>query len=241
MVENMRLSAHRGAQNTAPENTIEAYEQAIRLGYGAVEIDPRVSSDGEIFIMHDDTVDRTTNGTGNLSSLTSSQIKALEIDVADYPDYQGEILRVPTLDESIKALATGDIVINIDGSKVDWSNVVFTKKVVDMLKKYGVYEKTYFVISNVTQRKAFNTAYPDATLSWLHTDATTINTAISTARSYQKAMLSIPVSIATDAVLTTLRNTSIYYQVYNVDTEEDLERLYTKKVPMVETDTLYPL
>lgn len=241
MVENMRLSAHRGAHTVAPENTIEAYQQAIDLGYGAIEIDPRFSSDGEIFLMHDDTVDRTTNGTGNLSSLTAAQIKALEIDITDYPEYKGKTLRVPTLDEAIKVIASGDIILNIDGSKVNWSNAAFTKKVVDILKKYGVYEKTYFVISDVAQRKAFNTAYPEAVLSWLHTDANTINTAITTARTYQKAILSIPANIATDAVLTILRNTSIYFQVYGVNTKSDLERLLAKRVPMVETDSLYPL
>ena len=109
------------------------------------------------------------------------------------------------------------------------------------MKKYGVYEKTYFVISDVAQRKAFNTAYPEAVLSWLHTDANTINTAITTARTYQKAILSIPANIATDAVLTILRNTSIYFQVYGVNTKSDLERLLAKRVPMVETDSLYPL
>ena len=78
--------------------------------------------------MHDDTVDRTTNGTGNLSSLTAAQIKALEIDVTDYPEYKGKTLRIPTLDDAIKVIASGDIILNIDGSKVNWSMPRLQKK-----------------------------------------------------------------------------------------------------------------
>lgn len=240
MVEDLRLSAHRGAHTVAPENTVEAFKEAINLGYGAIEIDPRFSSDGEIFIMHDDTVDRTTNGTGAIATMTSTQIKALEIDVSAYPKYSDKVLRVPTFEEAIKVISTGNIILNVDGSKVDWSNTTFTKKIVDILKKYGIYEKTYFVISNASQRSSFNTSYPDAALSWLHTDANQIDAAIATAKTYQRAMLSIPLSIATDAVLTKLRNTTIYYQVYGVDQQADLNRLSLKKAPMVETDTLVP-
>lgn len=240
MVENLRLSAHRGAHRRAPENTLEAYQEAINLGYGAIELDPRFSFDGEIFIMHDDTVDRTTNGTGSISEMTSSQIKDLEIDVTDYPEYANQVLRVPTFEESVKVISMGSVILNIDGSKVDWSNETFTKKIVDILKEYGIYEKTYFVISNASQRSVFNSLYPDAVLSWLHTDAKTIASAITTARSYQRSMLSIPLNIATDTVLTTLRNTNIYYQVYSVSNETDRNRLISKKVPMIETDNLLP-
>lgn len=240
MVENLRLSAHRGAHSVAPENTVEAYQEAIFMGYGAIELDPRFSTDGEIFIMHDDTVDRTTNGTGNIAEMTSLQIKALEIDVSNYPEYANQILRVPTFDEAIKVIATGNVILNVDGSKVDWSNGTFTKKIVDTLKKYGIYEKTYFVISDAAQRASFNALYPDAVVSWLHTNASSIDSAITTAKSYQRSLLSIPVSIATDAVLTILRNTNVYYQVYSVSNESDRNRLVSKKVPMIETDNLLP-
>ena len=105
MVENLRLSAHRGAHNFAPENTIEAYKIAIDLKYGAIELDPRASSDGELFIMHDDTVDRTTNGNGYIANMNSEQIRQLEIDTSNYPEYKNKILRVPTFEESVKIIS----------------------------------------------------------------------------------------------------------------------------------------
>lgn len=240
MVENLRLSAHRGAHTVAPENTVEAYRAAINMGYGAIEIDPCTSSDGEVFIMHDATVDRTTNGTGNIATMSSSQVKELEIDVSSYPKYENQILRVPTLEDAVKVIATSNLILNIDGSKADWSDTTFTKKIVDTLRRYNLFERTYFVISNKAQRDAFNSAYPTATISWLQTDANGIESAISSAKSYQRAMLSIPLSIATDKLLTTLRNTNVYYQIYNVNNQSDLDRLTIKKVPMMETDMLVP-
>lgn len=240
MIENLRLSAHRGAVTVAPENTLESIQSAIDLKYGAIEIDPRVTLDGEIFLMHDDTVDRTTNGSGTIDSMTSDQIKALKINTENYPKYQDKILRVPTLDESVATASTGDLVINLDGAKVDWSNASFTNKIVNILKRNKVYEKTFFVITNKIQRESFVKNNPDACVSWLEKSVSGLAEAISEVKSYKRAMLSIPVSIATDEVLSQLRNSGIYYQVYLVEKSADYERLKAKRVRMIETDSLLP-
>lgn len=240
MVENLRLSAHRGAHTVAPENTLEAYQAAINLGYGAIELDPRFSSDGEIFIMHDDTVDRTTNGTGSIAKMTSSEIKNLEIDISNYPKYSGKVLRVPTFEEAVKVIANGNVILNVDGSKVDWSNTTFTSKIVNILKRYGVFEKTYFVITNKNQRDLFVSSNPTACVSWLHTNSTTIASAISESQNYKRSMISIPISVANDSTLTILRNSNVYFQVYYVNNQMEFERLKSRRVPMIETDSLIP-
>ena len=74
------LSAHRGAQVAAPENTLEAITQAGRLGYGFVEIDVRKTKDGEYILMHDSTVDRTTTGSGEVRNLTLEEIQSFNIE-----------------------------------------------------------------------------------------------------------------------------------------------------------------
>lgn len=95
---NVRYIAHRGYSGLAPENTIPAYEEAGKAKFWGAETDIAETSDGEFVLMHDDTVDRTTNGTGKVSEMTLEQIKALTIDagsnIAKYPD-----LKVPTLRE----------------------------------------------------------------------------------------------------------------------------------------------
>jgi glycerophosphoryl diester phosphodiesterase len=103
------VTAHRGATAYAPENTIPTIEKAFELGAFAVEIDVRHTSDGEYVLMHDDTVDRTTNGSGLVSEMTLEEIKALNVNALN-PVYAD--LQVPTLAEALEA-------INNAGGQVD--------------------------------------------------------------------------------------------------------------------------
>jgi glycerophosphoryl diester phosphodiesterase len=87
--------AHRGASASAPENTLAAQELARRAGADFIETDAQISRDGVPYVMHDHTVDRTTNGTGDLTTLTSAQLDALDAGSWFSSKYAGE--RVPTL------------------------------------------------------------------------------------------------------------------------------------------------
>ena len=66
----MGICAHRGAMETHPENTIAAFEEAIRLGAQMIEFDVRLTKDNIPVVIHDDTVDRTTDGSGPVKQLT---------------------------------------------------------------------------------------------------------------------------------------------------------------------------
>jgi len=105
----VKFIAHRGLSSCAPENTIPSYEMAGKAGLWGAECDIQTTSDGVWILMHDTTVDRTTNGTGNVYDLTLAQIKALVVDggnaVAKYPN-----LRVPTLEEYLLTCKKFDIV-----------------------------------------------------------------------------------------------------------------------------------
>lgn len=95
---NVRYIAHRGFSSKAPENTIPAYEEAGKSKYWGAETDIAETSDGEFILMHDNTVDRTTNGTGTVGDMTLEQIKALTIDAgSNISKYSN--LKVPTLRE----------------------------------------------------------------------------------------------------------------------------------------------
>src|SRR5918997_3731451 len=70
--------AHRGASALAPENTIEAFRLAVEAGAGGLELDVHMTRDGHLVVIHDATVDRTTNGTGAVSDLTLTEVLALD-------------------------------------------------------------------------------------------------------------------------------------------------------------------
>ncbi|MCS7313960.1 MAG: glycerophosphodiester phosphodiesterase family protein [Bryobacterales bacterium] len=97
--------AHRGASRYAPENTLAAFRKAIELGADLIEFDVRETKDGHLVIMHDDTVDRTTDGEGRVSDLTLEQIKKLDAGSWFGPQFKGE--RVPTLEEALGTIKGG--------------------------------------------------------------------------------------------------------------------------------------
>ena len=110
---------HRGDSAHFPENTIPSFDRAIELGVDAIEFDLRVSRDGEIVIIHDPTVDRTTNGTGAVNSLTLAELKQLDAGARFSPDggrtfpFRGQGLSIPTFDEMLARYASIPLLIEV--------------------------------------------------------------------------------------------------------------------------------
>ncbi len=109
-----RVIAHRGEHLSRPENTIPAVEEAIRLGCDFVEIDVRTTRDGALVLMHNATVDATTNGKGAVAEMSLSEIRALDAGVR-WPKFGGT--RVPVFDELLEA-ARGKIGLYVDSKAV---------------------------------------------------------------------------------------------------------------------------
>lgn len=93
------LCAHRGMMSTHPENTIPALAEAVRLGAHMIEFDIQLTKDGALVLMHDGTVDRTTDGKGKVGDLTLAEIKAL--DAGSRLDKRFAGTRVPTFEEAL--------------------------------------------------------------------------------------------------------------------------------------------
>lgn len=110
-IKKVLIEAHRGNSVDAPENTLTAIEQAIEIGVDRVEVDLEFSKDGNPVIIHDNSVDRTTNGTGNISDLTYSEIRKLDAGNWKSSKYKGE--KVPLLSEVFE-LCKGRSMVNID-------------------------------------------------------------------------------------------------------------------------------
>src|ERR1700730_73718 len=96
----MLLIAHRGASGHAPENTLAAFRKAVSLGVGFIETDLQWTRDARFVAIHDDTVDRTTNGHGAVHDLTLEAIRKLDAGSWFGSEYAGE--RIPTLAEILE-------------------------------------------------------------------------------------------------------------------------------------------
>lgn len=112
----MLVIAHRGNSADAPENTLESFRQALALGIDGVEFDVRLSADDELVVIHDPTVDRTTDGTGAVRSLTSMQLRAFDagyrFGAPTFP-YRGRGLTIPTVVEVLDLTAPLPLIIEI--------------------------------------------------------------------------------------------------------------------------------
>jgi hypothetical protein len=92
---NIQIVCHKGANAVAPENTFAAAEQALDWGADYVEVDIWTSRDGDMILLHDATVDRTTNGSGHALALTTRELQALDAGSWFAPEFAGE--RIPLL------------------------------------------------------------------------------------------------------------------------------------------------
>ncbi|MCB9419693.1 MAG: glycerophosphodiester phosphodiesterase [Ardenticatenaceae bacterium] len=110
--------AHQGGEGLRPSNTMAAFQNAVDLGVDVLEMDLHSTQDGVLVIMHDDTVDRTTDGTGAIKEMTLAEIKQLDAgyywtddDGQTYP-FRGQGITVPTLEELF--IAFPDMPMNIE-------------------------------------------------------------------------------------------------------------------------------
>lgn len=147
----VQISCHRGANRYAPENTIPAFEKAIRLGVDYVEIDVRTTTDGQYFLLHDGKLDRTTNGTGPFGERDSSYIRTLDAGLWFGKPFAG--VPLPTLDDTLKLLG-GKSKVYFDAKDIAADVLVRKLEEANLVDDTVVYDGPEYLI----QLKAFNPA-----------------------------------------------------------------------------------
>ena len=100
--------AHRGASGNAPENTLAAFKKAVALGATFIETDLQLSRDAHFVAIHDDTVNRTTNGQGAVHDMTLTELRRLDAGSWFGSEFAGE--RIPTLEEILEFSKKNDVV-----------------------------------------------------------------------------------------------------------------------------------
>lgn len=134
--------AHRGEHLHHPENTLPAFQAAIDAGADYFELDVRTTSDGKFVIMHDSTLDRTTNGTGEVHNHTFNEIRSLDAGAKFSPAFAGT--KVPTLDEAFD-LAHGKINVYVDTKNADPQQLINTIEHHDMQDHVVIYGNPFFL------------------------------------------------------------------------------------------------
>jgi glycerophosphoryl diester phosphodiesterase len=135
------IIAHRGASKIAPENTMAAFRMAAQLGADAIELDAKLSEDGAIVVHHDSTLDRTTSGSGPLSSLKLQNI--LELDAGSHFSEEFASERIPTLEEVLDVF--GDqLLVNVELTNYGHPFDDLPVRVAALVRKFGLERRVLF-------------------------------------------------------------------------------------------------
>lgn len=132
--KNVSVIAHRGASAYAPENTFAAFDKALALGAHEAELDVHLSRDGQVVVIHDATVDRTTGGAGAVASLTLAQLKGLDAGAWFSAEFAGQ--RIPALGEVLERYR-GRLHLHIE---LKPKSEAVAERVADLVRGHGMAE-----------------------------------------------------------------------------------------------------
>ena len=153
------LTAHRGFSAIAPENTLPALEKAADAGFFAAEFDIFESSDGVWMLLHDETLQRTTNGRGKLAKKTCAQLRELTVDnganIAQYPN-----LKIPTLDEALAVCARRGLRPQIE---IKAGGEAALQKLADSLEEHGLLQNAMVISFHHDILKQLHSRKPEIT------------------------------------------------------------------------------
>lgn len=161
------IFGHRGASGHAPENTLPSFKLAMDMGADGFELDVHMSRDGELVVIHDETVDRTTDGTGFVKDLTLAQLKAL--DASNHMDaYRGA--KIPTLAEVYDLIRDTGHIVNVEIKTDECFYPQIEEKCLALAKEKGVEDRIIYSSFNHHTLLKMRALQPDVKLGMLFGD-----------------------------------------------------------------------
>ncbi|MDT8341500.1 MAG: glycerophosphodiester phosphodiesterase [Longimicrobiales bacterium] len=147
------LVAHRGGAGVAPENTLPAFRNALeRYGSDMLELDVHLSADGEVVVIHDDTVDRTTDGTGAVAAMSLSQLREFDAghrfrDPEGTPGFRGQGVRIPLFREVLEAFPGARLNVECKCARV-------AGPLVALIRRHGAEHRVLLAAAEESNRRA---------------------------------------------------------------------------------------
>jgi len=215
---------HRGANGHEPENTFVSFQKALDMQVDGIELDVHLSADGEIIVIHDETIDRTTNGNGFVNALSLRELKAFRIDGKN---------QIPTLKE-VFDLVNQDCFINVELKSYE-----ATEKVVSLIEKYVTkkgWKYDRFLISsfdwNALQQVAFlNDKIPIGVLT-----ETDLDLALAFAKFIQAKSIHPHFHLLTEENTAKMHEKGLQVLPWTINELEDIQKIKTFNVNGIITD-----
>ena len=162
----MLVLAHRGASGYAPENTLPAFQRAIEQKADGFELDVQMTKDGEIVVIHDETIDRTSDGKGWVKDYTLAELRKFNYNKT-HPEY--EHADIPTMREVFELVKPTNLVINIEIK----TGIVFypiEEKLLALTKEFGMEERVFYSSFNHYTVKKIHELDPSTVVGFLYAD-----------------------------------------------------------------------
>lgn len=134
--DNIKIIGHRGAKALWPENTMISFENAVKLGVDGLEMDLNLTRDGRLAVIHDETVDRTTDGKGLVSDFSMAELKGLDAGVA-LPGFDTQ--RIPEFEEYLEFVEHTNLLLNVE---VKQNSLETADKAIAALDRRGLLDRT---------------------------------------------------------------------------------------------------
>ena len=159
--------AHRGASGHAPENTLAAFQMAADMGADGVELDIQLTKDNQIVVIHDETIDRTSNGKGNVRDYTLDELRQFYYNKTK-PEVEWE--DIPTMAEVFDLLKPTGLFINIEIKTGVYFYQEIEEKILALAKEKGMEGRVCYSSFNHYTVKRIQQLAPKATVGFLYAD-----------------------------------------------------------------------
>ncbi|HWU37300.1 MAG TPA: glycerophosphodiester phosphodiesterase family protein [Candidatus Acidoferrum sp.] len=223
------VHGHRGAAGLAPENTLAAFRKAITLGVDALEMDLHITRDGQVVVIHDETLDRTTDGRGSIADLTLEEIRRRDAGRKFASSFQGEW--VPTLREVIELVrASGNTRLRMDleikfGEGQEGKPDDFEERVLGVLRQAGFLERVNVISFHHPSLTKVKALEPTIRTGLLQGDREPHQDAVGLVRQYQANYYSPRYQQVTAELVAALHRAGIPIVPWTVNEEKDMRRL----------------
>jgi len=166
-----KIYGHRGVKGEYPENSMLGFKKALELGVDGLEIDVHLTKDGEIVIIHDERLERTTTGEGWVKDATLFEIKQYSVGAKfeSFPKYESSWDQevVPTLKELLDLLKPTDIELNIELKTYKYLYPGIEEKTLELVKSYGMEDRIIYSSFHLPTMQRIQKLAPTAKVAWL--------------------------------------------------------------------------
>ncbi|NMA61790.1 MAG: glycerophosphodiester phosphodiesterase [Firmicutes bacterium] len=227
----MLVVAHRGYSSKAPENTMAAFEMALDVGSDGLELDVHLTKDGEVIVIHDHTLERTSNGTGIVEQHTLAELQKLDAGSWFAPEFKGE--RLPTLRQVCELVKDKDILFNVE-LKVTLGFEQLNQKVLELLNEYDLHERTVISSFNHYALVHFKQISPQTRTGILY------SAALVNPWEYAKSVGATALHPSHKGIIPEIvkgaQQNGMMVNCWTVDSPEDIERMKLAKIDSIITN-----